>query len=176
MIWQRCTPRSRLWLTLLSQSLTLVFLIFLSLEGLWILPAQMKVMVVTMGGFPLGVFYTAIPLGVLEDLVQFSDSLVGHLPGGLAHVTIVGSMFFASVCGVALAASAAVGALMIPLMIKQGFGRRFSAAVTASASVVGPIIPPSVGMIIYSNATGGKVSIGGSFLRVLFRGCCWDWA
>jgi tripartite ATP-independent transporter DctM subunit len=108
--------------------------------------------------------------GILEDLIAFSDSLVGRLPGGLAQVTILGSMFFACVCGVALASSAAIGAMMIPSMIKQGYSRRFSAAVTASAAILGPIIPPSVGMIIYSNATGGNVSIGGLFLTGLVPG------
>jgi len=305
LILNRCGPRSRQWLVLASQVLTLVFLLILGWESAIILPELSKVRIVTMLGLPRSSFYAAIPIGcmcmivfllpkladtikniigqaekseslpwrvrfkdvspaivfcgivvvlivilcsgvsqnmvlvlllllfftlvlmgvpvafslglsgitiliilpeaplravptlvfggvcpfallavplfiltgllmqksgILEDLIGFSHSIVGRLPGGLAHVTIVGSMFFACICGAALASSAAIGAMMIPLMIRQGYGRRFSAAVTVSAALIGPIIPPSVGMIIYSNATGGKVSIGGMFLTGVIPG------
>lgn len=103
-------------------------------------------------------------IGVVESLVKFSDSFVGHLPGGLAHANIVASMLFAGVSGAALAEAAAIGSMLIPPMIKQGYDRKFSAAVTAAAATVGPIIPPSVGMIIYAYSAGGRVSIGGLFL------------
>jgi tripartite ATP-independent transporter DctM subunit len=103
-------------------------------------------------------------IGVVEDLVKFSDSFVGHLPGGQAHANIVASMLFAGVSGAALAEAAAIGSMLIPPMIKQGYDRKFSAAVTAAAATVGPIIPPSVGMIIYAYSAGGRVSIGGLFV------------
>ena len=88
--------------------------------------------------------------GVVQDLVNFSDSMVGQFPGGLAHTNIVDSMFFAGVSGAALADTAAIGSMIIPAMKKNGYDSKFSAVITASSSVVGPIIPPSVGMIIYA--------------------------
>ena len=102
--------------------------------------------------------------GVVQDLVDFSDSMVGQFPGGLAHTNIVASMFFAGVSGAALADTAAIGSMIIPAMKKNVYDSRFSAVITASSSVVGPIIPPSVGMIIYAYAAPGNVSIGGLFM------------
>jgi tripartite ATP-independent transporter DctM subunit len=102
--------------------------------------------------------------GVVQDLVNFSDSMVGQFPGGLAHTNIVASMFFAGVSGAALADTAAIGSMIIPAMKKNGYDSKFSAVITASSSVVGPIIPPSVGMIIYAYAAPGDVSIGGLFM------------
>jgi len=102
--------------------------------------------------------------GVVQDLVDFSDSMVGQFPGGLAHTNIVASMFFAGVSGAALADTAAIGSMIIPAMKKNGYDRKFSAVITASSSIVGPIIPPSVGMIIYAYAAPGDVSIGGLFM------------
>lgn len=102
--------------------------------------------------------------GVVNDLVDFSDSIVGQFPGGLAHTNIVASMFFAGVSGAALADTAAIGSMIIPAMIKNGYDRKFSAVITASSSIVGPIIPPSVAMIIYAYAAPGDVSIGGLFM------------
>ena len=102
--------------------------------------------------------------GVVNDLVDFSDAIVGQFPGGLAHTNIVASMFFAGVSGAALADTAAIGSMIIPAMIKSGYDRKFSAVITASSSIVGPIIPPSVAMIIYAYAAPGDVSIGGLFM------------
>lgn len=102
--------------------------------------------------------------GVVHDLVDFSDSLVGQFPGGLAHTNIVSSMFFAGVSGAALADTAAIGSMIIPAMKEKGYDRKFTAVITASSSIVGPIIPPSVGMIIYAYAAPGDVSIGGLFM------------
>lgn len=102
--------------------------------------------------------------GVVHDLVDFSDSLVGQFPGGLAHTNIVSSMFFAGVSGAALADTAAIGSMIIPAMKEKGYDRKFTAVITASSSIVGPIIPPSVGMIIYAYAAPSDVSIGGLFM------------
>ena len=102
--------------------------------------------------------------GVLPKLVDLADALVGHFKGGLAYVNILASMFFAGVTGVAVADTAAVGSMLIPAMIKQGYTRRFSAVVTAASSIMGPIIPPSVAMIIYANVYGGGISVAKLFL------------
>ncbi|MEW6261621.1 MAG: TRAP transporter large permease [Thermodesulfobacteriota bacterium] len=102
--------------------------------------------------------------GILPKLIDLADGLVGHLRGGLAYVTILSSMFFAGVTGVAVADAAAVGSMLIPGMVKQGYTRPFSAAVTAAASVMGPIIPPSVAMLIFACVYGGGISVAKMFL------------
>jgi tripartite ATP-independent transporter DctM subunit len=88
--------------------------------------------------------------GITKNLVRFSNSLVGHFRGGLAYVNIVASIFFSGVTGSAVADTSAIGTVMIPSMEEDGYDLDFSAAVTAASSVIGPIIPPSILMIIYS--------------------------
>ena len=102
--------------------------------------------------------------GILPRLVDFAESIVGHFRGGIAHVNVVASMFFAGVTGVALADAAAVGAMLIPSMIRQGYTPPYAAALTSAAAIVGPIIPPSVAMIIYANVYGSGISVGKMFL------------
>lgn len=102
--------------------------------------------------------------GVVQGLIKFSDSLVGHLPGGMAHTSIVSNMFFAGVSGASLADLAAIGSVMIPGMEKGGYDKKFAVVLNTSASMVGPIIPPSVPMIIYAYAAGGDVTVGGLFM------------
>ena len=100
--------------------------------------------------------------GITHRIVRFSTALVGHIRGGLAHVNIVASMFFAGITGSAVADTAALGSMLIPAMEDDGYDTTFSAAVTASSSVIGPIIPPSIPVVIY--ALVGSVSVGGLFL------------
>lgn len=102
--------------------------------------------------------------GVLNRLIDLADALVGRLRGGLAYVNILASMFFAGVSGVAVADTAAIGSMLIPGMRKQGYSRSFSASVTAASSIVGPVIPPSVAMLIYAHAYGGGISVAKLFL------------
>jgi tripartite ATP-independent transporter DctM subunit len=109
--------------------------------------------------------------GVLPKLVDLADSLVGHLKGGLAYVNILASMFFAGVTGVAVADTAAIGSMLVPSMIKQGYTRSFSAVVTAASSIMGPIIPPSVAMLIYAYVYGGGISVAKLFLLGAVPGC-----
>ena len=101
--------------------------------------------------------------GVTRRIFALANSLVGHITGGLAHVTVVANMFFAGISGAAVADAAALGPVMIEAMHRQGFPRGFAAAVTASASTIGPIIPPSIIMVIYAITAGG-VSIGALFV------------
>ena len=96
--------------------------------------------------------------GITMRLVEFSQALMGHLRGGLAHVNILSSMLFAGLSGSAVADTSALGSMLIPAMEKQGYTRRFSAAVTAASSVIGPIIPPSGIMIIYAYVMGESVA------------------
>ncbi len=96
--------------------------------------------------------------GITKRLVNFADTLVGHMKGGLAHVNIVTSMFFAGITGSAIADTSAIGSMLIPAMKKEGYDSDFSAAVTASSSVIGPIIPPSIPMVIFSLLSGTSVA------------------
>ena len=123
--------------------------------------------------------FLAIPLFILagslmnkikvtEQLIQFSNSLVGHIRGGLANVNVVVSMLFAGLNGSAVADAVSVGAALIPAMEEEGYESSFSGAVTAASATIGAIIPPSVGMIIYGATFG--VSIGGMFAGGIIPG------
>jgi TRAP-type transport system large permease protein len=96
--------------------------------------------------------------GITLRLVEFSQAMIGHLRGGLAHVNIMSSMLFAGLSGSAVADVSALGSMLIPAMEKQGYTRKFAAAVTAASSVIGPIIPPSGIMIIYAYVMGESVA------------------
>lgn len=118
---------------------------------------------------------TAIPLFILSGnlmykskmsnkIVDFADTLLGHFPSGLAMVSILASMFFAAITGSAIAATAAIGGIMIPLMIEKGYEKEFSAPLMACAGSIGPIIPPSIPLLVYgtiANVSVGKLFIGG---------------
>ena len=101
--------------------------------------------------------------GITDSIVTFSQQIVGRMRGGLAHVNILASMFFAGITGAAVADTSALGSILIPAMEKEKYPRRFAAAVTAASSVMGPIIPPSIIMIVYALVEGG-VSIGALFM------------
>ena len=106
--------------------------------------------------------------GITVRLVRFANALVGRFTGGLAHANIVASMLFAGITGSALADTAAIGSTMIPAMRKAGYDADYSAAVTASSSLIGPIIPPSITMVIFG--VTASVSIGGLFLSGIVPG------
>ncbi|WP_300034502.1 TRAP transporter large permease [uncultured Roseobacter sp.] len=96
--------------------------------------------------------------GITMRLVEFSQAMMGHFRGGLAHVNILSSMLFAGLSGSAVADTSALGSMLIPAMEKQGYTRKFAAAITAASSVIGPIIPPSGIMIIYAYVMGESVA------------------
>jgi tripartite ATP-independent transporter DctM subunit len=96
--------------------------------------------------------------GITMRIVEFSQAMIGHLKGGLAHVNILSSMLFAGLSGSAVADVSALGSMLIPAMEKNGYTRKFAAAVTAASSVIGPIIPPSGIMIIYAYVMGESVA------------------
>ncbi|GHC38304.1 TRAP transporter large permease [Aidingimonas halophila] len=99
---------------------------------------------------------------ITEHIVRFSNAVVGHIRGGLGLANVGGSMIFGGISGTAVADAASIGSVMIPGMSKAGYDKPFSAAVTAASSTIGPIIPPSVPMIIAGSLTG--VSVGRMFL------------
>ncbi|WP_116598022.1 TRAP transporter large permease [Primorskyibacter marinus] len=96
--------------------------------------------------------------GITMRLVEFSQAMMGHMRGGLAHVNVLSSMLFAGLSGSAVADTSALGSMLIPAMEKQGYSRKFAAAITAASSVIGPIIPPSGIMIIYAYVMGESVA------------------
>lgn len=95
-------------------------------------------------------------------LVQFANHLVGRWRGGLAQVNVLSSMFFGGITGAATADVAALGPILIPAMEKQGYRRDFATAVTVASSLCGPLIPPSIPMLVYGISSG--TSIGALFL------------
>jgi tripartite ATP-independent transporter DctM subunit len=101
--------------------------------------------------------------GIARRLIDLAKVIVGRLPGGLAYVNVLGSMLFGSISGSAVAAAAAIGGVMTPLMKREGYDREFAAAVNISAAPIGLLIPPSNIMVVYSLASGG-VSIAALFL------------
>ena len=106
--------------------------------------------------------------GILQRLIRFAESLVGHIRGGLAHVNIIASMIFAGISGSAIADASALGSALIPAM-ETRYKTDFAAAVCAAAATIGPIIPPSIPMVIYAYVVG-RVSIGGLFLAGVVPG------
>jgi C4-dicarboxylate transporter DctM subunit len=106
--------------------------------------------------------------GISRRLVNFSQGLVGHITGGLGMVDILTSVIFAGVSGSAAADTAAVGSILIPSMKKKGYPKGLCAVIQATAGSLGPIIPPSLTMIIYASLTG--ISIGGLFLAGIVPG------
>lgn len=102
--------------------------------------------------------------GMSKRLVDFADTLMGHMPSGLAMVSILACMFFAAITGSAIAATAAIGGIMIPLMKEKGYDYTFSAPLLACGGSIGPIIPPSIPLLVYgtlANVSVGSLFIGG---------------
>jgi tripartite ATP-independent transporter DctM subunit len=106
--------------------------------------------------------------GITIRLVNLSQVFIGHVRGGLAHVNIMSSMLFAGMSGSAVADTSALGSMLIPAMEKNGYSRRFAAAITAASSVIGPIIPPSGIMIIYAYTM--EVSVAALFAAGVIPG------
>lgn len=101
--------------------------------------------------------------GIARRLIDFAKTIVGALPGGLAHVNIIAAMLFGAISGSAVAAASAIGSFMSESMEKEGYSKEFAAAVNITSSTTGLTIPPSNILIVYSLASGG-VSIAALFL------------
>lgn len=106
--------------------------------------------------------------GMTPRLIRLANAMVGHLRGGLGHVNVVAGVFFAGVNGSAAADASALSSLLVPAMEKEGYSRKFAAGLTAGSSLIGPIIPPSIFMILYSSLT--NTSIGELFLAGVVPG------
>ena len=106
--------------------------------------------------------------GISKKLVEFAETVVGHLRGGLGMAAVVASMIFAGVSGSSTADTSAIGSILIPSMKERGYKAGFAASLLATAGTIGPIIPPSMTMIVYGSMAG--VSIGGLFLGGILPG------
>ncbi len=106
--------------------------------------------------------------GITQRLIAFSNLFVGRLPGSLAQANVVASGIFSSISGSALGDIAAIGSVFIPAMTREGYSARFSAAVTAASSLVSPIIPPSLIIVLYAAVM--DTSIGAMFVAAVIPG------
>lgn len=145
-------------------ALPLSAIIFISLEPSLPLSIVVQRMSVGIDSYVL----LAIPLfifagnllnvgGLAERIFKFALALVGHIKGSLAHVNVIASVIFSGMSGVAQADAAGLGTVEVKAMTKSGFSPEFSAAITAASSIIGPIIPPSGIMIIYSVLSGTSI-------------------
>lgn len=130
-------------------------------------------MVYVLIAIPLYLFAGAImnESGMSHRIIRLCNALVGHWRGGLALVNVLASMLFAGMSGEAVADTAGLGSVIIPAMEKEGYDKDFSAAVTVSSAVIGPIIPPSVPMILcaaLATTSVGRMFLGGMIPGILF--------
>lgn len=129
----------------------------------------------TLSNFPI----LAVPLfvmagkimevsGISRNLITFAQSLVGHMKGGLAYVSILTLALFGAISGSAIAATVAVGAILVPAMVKQGFNRPYAAALQGAGGIISGIIPPSIALVMYGVVA--EVSIGDLFIAGIIPG------
>jgi len=108
--------------------------------------------------------------GITPRIVKLSSLVIGNIRGGLAYIVVMGSMLFAGITGVGSADTSAIGSIMIPAMEREGYKKDFAAAICAASGIIGPIIPPSVVMVIYgsmANASIAKLFLGGLIPGIL---------
>ncbi|UCD77435.1 MAG: TRAP transporter large permease [Desulfobacterales bacterium] len=145
---------------------------FIFLDEAFVLPMLAQRMYSATTGFTL----LAIPFfilagnlmnrgGITHRVFRFAQALVGHFQGGLGHVNVVSSMIFSGMSGAAVADAAGLGLVELEAMKKAGYGIRFSAAITAASSTIGPVVPPSIPFVIYGSITGESVG------RLFLAGC-----
>ena len=150
-----------------------LFMMFFSTGMKWMTVAQQ--MIYGLNSFTI----LAVPLfllagnlmnkcGVTDRLFGFARTLVGWMPGGLGHVNVVASVIFAGMSGTAIADASGLGLIEIKAMKDAGYDRDFSCAVTAASSTMGPIIPPSMPLVVYGTISGA--SIGALFLAGVLPG------
>ena len=108
--------------------------------------------------------------GMARRLIDFASAVVGPFRGGLAYVSTLTCMMFGAISGSATAAVSSVGGMLIPEMVRKGYDRKFSVAVTTTSATTGMVIPPSNIMIVYAVVTGGEVSVVAMFIAGILPG------
>src|SRR5512136_1298542 len=96
--------------------------------------------------------------GTTSRIFRFAKAVIGHVPGGLGHVSVVANVIFSGMSGSAIADAAGLGQVLHKAMVDNGFKPKFSAAIVASAATIGPVIPPSIPFVLYGALTGVSVS------------------
>jgi tripartite ATP-independent transporter DctM subunit len=102
--------------------------------------------------------------GIADRLYGFAEALVGHWRGGLAQVAVINSLFMGAMSGSSNADAAIDARTVVPIMRKQGYSNGFASAISACSGVIAPVLPPSIGLIIYgllTNTSIGQLFIGG---------------
>jgi tripartite ATP-independent transporter DctM subunit len=130
-------------------------------------------MIYVLIAIPLYLFAAALmnDAGMSHRIIRLCNAVVGHFRGGLALVNVLASMIFAGMSGEAVADTAGVGTILIPAMESEGYDREFASAITVSSAVIGPIIPPSVPMILcaaLASTSVGRMFLGGMIPGILF--------
>ena len=137
-----------------------------------LIPQRMFVMIDSTSLLAIPFFILAGELmeqgGLSARMIRFAQALVGHWTGGLAQVAVVSNTIFSALTGSSAAAASAIGSIMIPAMKQRKYHAGFAAALCASAAAIGPIIPPSIIMIVYGSITG--VSVSALFLAGIMPG------
>src|ERR1700755_3013379 len=105
--------------------------------------------------------------GVARRMINFATSMVGHWYGGLGLAGVMAYALFAAISGSSPATVIAIGSILLPALVAQGFPKRFGAGVITTSGALGILIPPSIVMVIYAVATGGSVALGPDGKRVL---------
>lgn len=119
--------------------------------------------------------------GLSNRLIDLAQALIGWLPGGLGAATVLACLFFGSISGSSPATVIAIGSIMYPVMVSAGYSKYFSIGLIVTAGTLGPIVPPSIALIIYGSVTGtsvGKLFAGGLLPAILIGGLligysCW---
>ncbi len=106
---------------------------------------------------------------ITSSILRFTNNLVGHIRGGLGHVNVLTNMIFAGISGSALADAAGPGAILMRMMWRAGYERHYAAALSAATATIGPIVPPSIIMVIYA-ITDSRVTVAGLFLAGVVPG------
>jgi tripartite ATP-independent transporter DctM subunit len=107
--------------------------------------------------------------GITTSILRFTNTMVGHIRGGLGHVNVLTNMIFAGISGSALADAAGPGAVMMRMMQRAGYEKHYAAALSAATATIGPIIPPSIIMVIYA-LTESRVTVAGLFMAGIVPG------
>jgi len=168
------------WLTLVLMAMPVAFALgvvavgWLLLEGAPMITAPQRLMAGADNFALLAVPFFVLAgnlmntAGITDRIYGFCAAMVGHWRGGLGHVNVVGSIVFSGMSGSAVADAGGLGALEIRAMVREGYRPEFAGALTAASCVVGPIIPPSIPLVLY--AVIGNVSIGRLFLGGILPG------
>jgi tripartite ATP-independent transporter DctM subunit len=158
-----------IFMTMISAVVTMILIQQMGFDSIQIIPQTMMFGVESLELAAIPLFILAGELmnfgGITNRLVKFSQVLIGHIRGGLSLVAVLVNMIMAGVSGSAVADASATGTILIPAMKKDGYDVDYAAALIAAAATIGPIVPPSIPMIVFaviSNASVGKLFLSGA--------------